>query len=81
MTFVAGKIGKKFLPHACVKTDDPAGRVRGKLDMLEQTAKSIYFHPIHLIILAKGMTSGNPFFSEGKGNFSIKVLELLPIPF
>ena len=30
---------------------------------------------------AKGITSGNPFFSEGKGNFSIKVLKLLPVPF
>ncbi|MBT3396856.1 MAG: hypothetical protein HOB82_06990 [Alphaproteobacteria bacterium] len=30
---------------------------------------------------ATEMTGGHPFFSEGKGNFSIEVFELMPVPF
>ncbi len=29
---------------------------------------------------AKAFTDGHPFLSEGKGNFSIEVYELLPVP-
>ncbi len=30
---------------------------------------------------AKAMTGGHPYFSEGKGNYSIEIFELLPVPF
>ena len=30
---------------------------------------------------AKAMTKGHPFLSEGKGNFSVEVFELTPVPF
>ena len=30
---------------------------------------------------AKAMTGGHPYFSEGKGSYSIEIFELLPVPF
>ena len=30
---------------------------------------------------AKAMTGGHPYFSEGKGNYSIEIFELLLVPF
>jgi hypothetical protein len=30
---------------------------------------------------AKGMTAGHPYLSEGKGDFSIELFELMPVPF
>lgn len=30
---------------------------------------------------AKGMTEGHPYLSEGKGNYSVEVFELMPVPF
>ena len=30
---------------------------------------------------ARGLTDGHPYLSEGKGNFSIEIYELMPTPF
>lgn len=30
---------------------------------------------------ATGMTEGHPYLSEGKGNYSVEVFELMPVPF
>jgi hypothetical protein len=30
---------------------------------------------------AQGLTDGHPYLSEGKGNYTIEVFELMPVPF
>jgi len=66
-------VGSPFGPGSSVVDDGSAG------DSVALTGYSIV--EADDIEIARSLTRGHPYLSEGKGNYAIQVHELMPVPF